>query len=68
MSSFLPILSPGVPFSTMNAETPLAPASLFVKQKKITISLIKKIESGIERKLFINTLQNDIYSELDKIA
>ena len=36
--------------------------------QKITISILKKIESGIEKKLFINTLQNDIYSELDKIA
>ena len=36
--------------------------------QKITISILKKIESGIESKLFINTLQNDIYNELDKIA
>ena len=36
--------------------------------QKITISILKKIESGIEGKLFINTLQNDIYNELDKIA
>ena len=34
----------------------------------ITVSILKVIESGIESKQFINNLQNDIYSELDKIA
>ena len=34
----------------------------------ITVSILKEIEPGIESKIFINTIQNDIYSELDKIA
>ena len=34
----------------------------------ITISILKEIEPGIESKIFINTIQNDIYNELDKIA
>ena len=33
----------------------------------ITISILKEIEPGIESKIFINTIQNDIYNELDKI-
>ena len=34
----------------------------------ITVSILKEIEPGIESKIFINTIQNDIYNELDKIA
>ena len=34
----------------------------------ITVSILKEIEPGIESKVFINTIQNDIYNELDKIA
>ena len=34
----------------------------------ITISILKEIEPGIESKKFINTIQNNIYNELDKIA
>ena len=33
----------------------------------ITVSILKEIEPGIESKIFINTIQNDIYNELDKI-
>ena len=33
----------------------------------ITVSILKEIEPGIENKKFINTLQNNIYNELDKI-
>ena len=34
----------------------------------ITISILKEIEPGIENKKFINTIQNNIYNELDKIT
>ena len=34
----------------------------------ITVSILKEIEPGIENKKFINTIQNNIYNELDKIA
>ena len=34
----------------------------------ITVSILKEIEPGIESKIFINTIQNNIYNELDKIA
>jgi len=34
----------------------------------ITVSILKEIEPGIESKKFINTIQNNIYNELDKIA
>ena len=34
----------------------------------ITVSILKEIEPGIESKVFINTIQNDIYNELDKIT
>ena len=34
----------------------------------ITISILKEIEPGIESKKFINTIQNNIYNELDKIS
>ena len=34
----------------------------------ITVSILKEIEPGIESKIFINTIQNDIYNELDKIT
>ena len=33
----------------------------------ITISILKPIEPGLERENFLNLLQNNIYSELDKI-
>ena len=36
--------------------------------KVITVSILKEIEPGIENKKFINTIQNNIYNELDKIA
>ena len=35
--------------------------------KTITISILKPIEPGLERENFLNLLQNNIYSELDKI-
>ena len=34
----------------------------------ITVSILKEIEPGIESKKFMNTIQNNIYNELDKIA
>ena len=34
----------------------------------ITVSILKEIEPGIESKIFINTIQNNIYNELDKIT
>ena len=34
----------------------------------INVSILKDIEPGIESKIFINTIQNDIYNELDKIS
>ena len=46
--SFLPMLSPGVPFSIINAEIPFEPASLLVKQKKITKSIF--IGGGVSEK------------------
>ena len=34
----------------------------------ITVSILKEIEPGIESEKFINTIQNNIYNELDNIA
>ena len=33
----------------------------------LVISILKEIEPGMERKDFLNILQNNIYQELDKI-
>ena len=35
--------------------------------KTITVSILKPIDSGLNKEDFINLLQNNIYSELDKI-
>ena len=36
--------------------------------KKIVISILKAIEPGLETKEFLRTLQNNIYSELDRLS
>ena len=35
--------------------------------KIITISILKSIEPGLDKKKFLNILENNIYSELDKV-
>ncbi len=40
-------------------------ASLKKTHKTITISILKPISAGLSKEKFINTLENDIYSELD---
>ena len=37
-------------------------------KKTITVSILKEIDSGMDRKEFINTLQENIYKELDLIS
>ena len=37
-------------------------------KKTITVSILKEINSGMDRKEFINTLQENIYKELDLIS
>ena len=37
------------------------------KNKTITVSILKPISPGLDKEKFINLLQNNIYSELDKI-
>ena len=37
------------------------------KNLNLTISILKPIEAGLEKKLFLKELENNIYSELDKL-
>ena len=38
---------------------------LKISNKTITISILKPISAGLSKERFINTLENEIYSELD---
>ena len=52
----------------MNSGTIWPKSGNIGKNKTLVISILKSIEPGLEDKLFLDTLQKNIYSELDKFS